>query len=446
MQSALFVVSSTPVSATDKENAAMSGMINVRRDVQDPFYRYKMPRIQSKIEGKGNGIKTVIPNLPEVGKALGRPPAYIIKFFGAEVGALSTVDERGQKYIVNGVHDAEKLQTLLDGFIGKFVLCAACENPETHLSVSKKDGTVYRLCQACGHRSTVDMLHKLVTFIRANPPPKPPKRTQARDRADDASHMAAEAAGPSPLGGESVSAADATVLDAGVDAELDEETVAAMAARRGGDDEDWAEEDAERMRAAELATLSESVRAKLAVSSGPSCEVPATKGSGELDALDAFADWLSGEVGTPDAASNARVLSEAERRGISNAHAVVVVAQVLLAADKATETLAAAAGRAPMLATLVSGDRGVARALLGSVERLAATAMPAQMLQQPRALAALLQLLYDRDVVDEEDLVEWNARPSKRFATREDAARVRAVAKPFFDWLAASEDESDESE
>ena len=49
--------------------------INVRRDVTDPFYRYKMERIQSKIEGKGNGIKTVIVNLTSVANSLDRPPA-----------------------------------------------------------------------------------------------------------------------------------------------------------------------------------------------------------------------------------------------------------------------------------------------------------------------------------------------------------------------------------
>lgn len=49
--------------------------INVRRDVTDPFYRYKMERLQSKIEGKGNGIKTVIVNLSSVAGSLARPPA-----------------------------------------------------------------------------------------------------------------------------------------------------------------------------------------------------------------------------------------------------------------------------------------------------------------------------------------------------------------------------------
>ena len=61
--------------------------INIRRDVADSFYRYKMPKIQSKVEGKGNGIKTVIPNLAEVARALGRPPIYVHKYFGIELGA-----------------------------------------------------------------------------------------------------------------------------------------------------------------------------------------------------------------------------------------------------------------------------------------------------------------------------------------------------------------------
>ena len=55
------------------------------------------------------------------------------KFFGCELGAQTQFDAKNDRYIVNGSHTGEKLQTLLDGFIKKFVLCPECSNPETNL-------------------------------------------------------------------------------------------------------------------------------------------------------------------------------------------------------------------------------------------------------------------------------------------------------------------------
>lgn len=50
------------------------GSVNVNRNLTDQFYRYKMPKLLAKVEGKGNGIKTVIVNMVEIAKALNRPP------------------------------------------------------------------------------------------------------------------------------------------------------------------------------------------------------------------------------------------------------------------------------------------------------------------------------------------------------------------------------------
>jgi hypothetical protein len=44
--------------------------VNIGRNQDDASFRYKMPRIQTKIEGRGNGIKTVLPNISEIAKAL----------------------------------------------------------------------------------------------------------------------------------------------------------------------------------------------------------------------------------------------------------------------------------------------------------------------------------------------------------------------------------------
>jgi len=56
--------------------------VNVNRSLSDQFYRYKMPKILAKVEGKGNGIKTVIVNMVDIAKSLNRPPMcnYTITF------------------------------------------------------------------------------------------------------------------------------------------------------------------------------------------------------------------------------------------------------------------------------------------------------------------------------------------------------------------------------
>jgi translation initiation factor 5 len=73
-------------------------MINIRREVEDKFYRYKMPVLIAKVEGRGNGIKTVVPNLSAISTALTRPPAYAAKFFGFELGASTFIDAKTDRY------------------------------------------------------------------------------------------------------------------------------------------------------------------------------------------------------------------------------------------------------------------------------------------------------------------------------------------------------------
>lgn len=144
--------------------------VNIRSDVKDPFYRYKMERLQSKIEGKGNGIKTVIVNLSSVASSLARPGAYVIKYFGFELGAQTNTNPADDRWIINGAHEASKLQDYLDGFINKFVLCKKCKNPETDVII--KDGHIVLDCKACGQRSDVDLRLKLSGFILKNQPKK----------------------------------------------------------------------------------------------------------------------------------------------------------------------------------------------------------------------------------------------------------------------------------
>eukprot|EP00298_Acanthocystis_sp_HF-20_P010673 c18983_g1_i3.p1 GENE.c18983_g1_i3~~c18983_g1_i3.p1 ORF type:complete len:389 (+),score=144.21 c18983_g1_i3:160-1326(+) len=135
---------------------------------EDQFYRYKMPDLQVKIEGRGNGIKTVIPNMGEIALALKRDPGYPTKYFATELGAVSMWDDKRNVGIVNGKHEKATLAKLLADFINRYVLCPQCHYPETDLKIKK--GTIYAQCRACSFYGLSDNHHKLATYILKHPP------------------------------------------------------------------------------------------------------------------------------------------------------------------------------------------------------------------------------------------------------------------------------------
>merc|ERR1712224_1191754 len=122
----------------------------------------------TRIEGRGNGIKTNMVNVCDIARSLKTNPAYITKFLGGELGALSNYSFEEEKSIVNGAHETSTGQTLIDKFIDKFVLCPNCKLPETDMMV-KKD-FLRAGCKACGWSGDLDNSHKLVKFILQNPP------------------------------------------------------------------------------------------------------------------------------------------------------------------------------------------------------------------------------------------------------------------------------------
>lgn len=94
------------------------------------------------------------------------------KYFGCELGAQTQFDFKNDRFIVNGSHEAAKLQDLLDGFIRRFVLCPECDNPETNLLVNCKKMIINQGCKACGFHGPLEASHKLNTYILKNPPSK----------------------------------------------------------------------------------------------------------------------------------------------------------------------------------------------------------------------------------------------------------------------------------
>ena len=136
----------------------------------DPAYRYKMPKLVSKTEGRGNGIKTILVNATDVANALHRPTSYLpkvflisftnLQYFGYELGAQSKYDQKEDKSSVNGDHPNPDLIKILNKFIDEYVLCPHCHLPETMLVLKHKKDLFHR-CAACGAESQIDANAKM---------------------------------------------------------------------------------------------------------------------------------------------------------------------------------------------------------------------------------------------------------------------------------------------
>lgn len=142
--------------------------VNIPRSIQDPNYRYQMPILQMRIEGKGINIHTTLLNLKEVAKSLRTNPEYILKFFGYELSIQ--INDKNDVVYLNGEISESDVWKVLDRFIEKFILCSLCKLPEMFISLSPDERSLVGRCFSCGKKTAIDSIHKLSAYIIRNPP------------------------------------------------------------------------------------------------------------------------------------------------------------------------------------------------------------------------------------------------------------------------------------
>lgn len=109
--------------------------------------RYQMPSVDIRSQ-KNN--KTYFNNIDEIAVKLQRTSEELLKYIGY---SLSTQLDLKQKAI-NGVYSKEKMQESIYDYIRSYVLCPTCNNPETHLGVSKSKKLKIG-CIACGAKNNL---------------------------------------------------------------------------------------------------------------------------------------------------------------------------------------------------------------------------------------------------------------------------------------------------
>merc|ERR1712151_1302543 len=87
---------------------------------------------------------------------------------GGAQSSYTNKESEGERCVINGHHDTQVFQTLVDKFIEKYVLCQNCELPEIDMVVKK--GLVVAGCKACGWSGELDNDHKCASYISKHPP------------------------------------------------------------------------------------------------------------------------------------------------------------------------------------------------------------------------------------------------------------------------------------
>ncbi|KAH7061148.1 eukaryotic translation initiation factor-like protein 5 [Macrophomina phaseolina] len=413
--------------------------INVRRDVTDPFYRYKMERLQSKIEGKGNGIKTVIVNLSNVAQQLARPPSYVIKYFGFELGAQTNNNPSDDRWIINGAHEATKLQDYLDGFISKFVLCKKCKNPETEVNI--KDGNILLDCKACGQRTDVDLRLKLSSFILKNQPKKGKKDKAARKaerRAKKANGEDVENGGSGSNGDSGSDHGDENgdlELEAGSDDELtrrinaeakDIETVEPK-------EVEWSVDTSEEAVKARAKDLPDDLKRALVIEDDEGADGP--------NAYDQLGSWIQETAKSKGGVSkveDVEIYLKAKEFGIETKHRTLTVLAQTIFDDNMVKQIDARAG---MLKKMITSEKHE-KAFLGGTERFIGNDKPNLIPQ----VSAILMKYYDNDLISEEVLKAWGSKASRKYVDLSISKKVRKSATQFLEWLDNAESEEEESD
>jgi translation initiation factor 5 len=356
----------------------------------------------------------------------------VVKFFGFELGAQVTANPSDDRYIINGAHDAPKLQDSLDGFINKFVLCGKCKNPETDLIVSK-DGHIIRDCKACGQRTDVDLRHKLSGYIVKNPPKKKKSKSSSKGKKGKKGD---EGSSPKDSGSEDPE-------DIGIDGASDDELTKRIRAEakelptHNGDngilkDDDWAVDMSEEAIKARAQSLPDDLKKALVIEG---------EDEGEDTPYDVLGKWIVSEKNENDGTINdVKVYQKAVELGIEKKHRTLqVLAQTLFDGNIIKKNQIKE--HSGLLKKMITSDRHE-KALLGGTERFVGTEHP----ELINAIPSILMVYYEHELASEETITAWGTKASKKYVDVQISKEVRRAAGPFLKWLEEADDESEEED
>ena len=285
------------------------------------------------------------------------------------------------------------------------------------MKVNSKRGIITSSCKACGHQFQLDMRHKLTTFIVKNPPEQKidvhgesltKKKDKKSARREQEEQKEANGNG-SPDGNKRIE-----------EENNDDDW---------GDDDEWSADVSEEAVNKRMKELSSGIKG-LAMDN----DLEKT----ESERVDIFHDYVKGKIddGTLDKSAK-EVLSEAERLEITN-KAPIVLCELLFNESMVSQIKK----HKRIFLRFTAENQKAQKYLLGGFEKTVEVHKAALL----NKVAGILKIFYDEDILEEEVILEWAKKVSKKYVSKELSEQIHKKADPFIKWLKEAEEESSDEE
>ncbi len=143
---------------------------------------------------------------------------------------------------------------------------------------------------------------------------------------------------------------------------------------------------------------------------------------------------------TENRKDNAKIIAKAQELEIRSDKVVTILAQTLFDAD----ILKQIAPRVALLKHFIKTEKDQ-KGLLGGLERLIGLVHPTELMAKT---PLILKAFYDADLLEEEIVLAWGEKVSKKYVDKKVGKEIHAKAEPFLKWLqeAEEDDSSDDDE
>lgn len=163
----------------------------------------------------------------------------------------------------------------------------------------------------------------------------------------------------------------------------------------------------------------------------------------ESERINIFHDFLKnkkdakGDVAFTDPEGK-EIHQEAERLEVTN-KATIVLCEVLFEADVVPQIKK----YKRLFLRFTNENQKAQKYLIGGIEK---TIESRKDLLEGKKVMAIFKTFYDCDILEEEVIIEWGKKVSKKYVSKELAEQIHKKAEPFVTWLREAEEESDDDE